>query len=100
MPGASLKTVAEAAERCLKAIRQTSIEVEDKHIKLTASLGVTSSQISSKLSHTEFSRYLIKVADDALLIAKKRGRNRIQLGVPKAEDERVEFTHENPAITE
>lgn len=100
MPGASLKTVAEAAERCLKAIRQTSIEVEDKHIKLTASLGVTSSQISSKLSHTEFSRYLIKVADDALLIAKKRGRNRIQLGVPKAEDERVEFTHENPAITD
>ena len=99
MPGASLKTVAEAAERCLKAIRETSIEVEGKSIKLTASLGVTSSQICNKLSHSEFSRHMIKVADDALLIAKKRGRNRTQIGMTVVEAENRDFTQDSPTIT-
>jgi diguanylate cyclase (GGDEF)-like protein len=63
------------AERLRGKIEKTSIQIEDKSIGLTISLGVAAYDENSPNLETMVAR-----ADQALYIAKHKGRNRVVLG--------------------
>lgn len=71
LPGTPLKQAITLAERCRHHVEQTVIVSTDHHIKLTTSVGITESIQGDSVSS------LIKRADDALYLAKRRGRNQV-----------------------
>jgi diguanylate cyclase (GGDEF)-like protein len=75
MPETTSKTAAEIAERLRKHIRE-SIAFSDREIKMTASFGV----ISTIETGNDLEK-LQAAADSALYRAKKRGRNRVEVGM-------------------
>lgn len=60
------------AERVLTALREVALPVEDRTLRVTASLGV-----SERLADTNNPEMLIDQADQALAVAKQTGRNRV-----------------------
>lgn len=68
------------AERLRQRIAQHPFRPKDRHIEVTASLGVASSSIFEKGVVT--SARLLGAADDALYRAKSEGRNRVCIATP------------------
>ena len=71
-PGCSLKDAAALAERFRAAIGVTPVEVSGFSIPVTMSFGVAGTWDMSEASG------LFKKADEALYLAKERGRNRVE----------------------
>lgn len=72
LPDTELKGAIELAERVRQAIAQLSINVNDGHVSITASFGVTAFGNSNDDINS-----FIKRCDDALYKAKHQGRNRV-----------------------
>ena len=75
LPNCSLEDAAVQAERLRQLIGGEPIDFEDGRLRVTASLGVAASDISCVGNPDE----LIKRADQALYMAKKNGRNRVEV---------------------
>jgi diguanylate cyclase (GGDEF)-like protein len=73
LPGCDKETSARIAERIRENVGQTPIDVKDKPVPVTISLGVAVREGSSALEPSA----LIHSADVALYQAKARGRNRV-----------------------
>ena len=73
LPETDLDEAIKMAERLRQKIASTTIKNENETIHITASLGIASSQVQDKTLEA----MLIK-ADDALYIAKKKGRNQVK----------------------
>jgi two-component system cell cycle response regulator len=63
------------AERLRKQLSQTEISFNDTSLRITASFGVTAAIPGEPWT----SEGLIRKADEALYVAKKSGRNRVEL---------------------
>lgn len=73
LPGASLQDAKEVAERIRFAISQTQIDIGDRSLSVTASIGVASCTGQQPASAEQ----LIALADARLYAAKAGGRNRV-----------------------
>ncbi len=73
LPVTDLPSALIAAERFRTKIEQTKIPVHDEEISITVSIGIAS--VTQKKPDKEI---LLKQADEALYVAKKNGRNRIE----------------------
>jgi len=78
LPGVRLNTAAAVAERARSTIEQHPVNIVDREVPVTASVGVAERQ------PTESESDLIERADQALLRAKTGGRNRVVLDDPRA----------------
>ncbi len=78
LPESTLDQGLEAAEKLREAIANTPIQVEDRHIQITASFGV----VSWKKGIGSIQE-LMKQADQQLYLAKDRGRNRVEPTRPR-----------------
>ncbi len=74
--GSDGKSATEMAERLRRTIEKTSFFVKEKEIRITISLGVAECNENSPNLET-----LVARADQALYVAKHKGRNRVALGV-------------------
>ena len=63
------------ADRLRKLLGQTEMKVNDTAIRVTASFGVTTVMPGENWTEEE----LIRIADEALYVAKKSGRNRVEI---------------------
>jgi len=76
LPETDSETAMQVAERLRASIEETSMEVSSKEVNVTVSIGV-----SRKDENTLQLETLIARADQALYIAKHKGRNRIVISV-------------------
>ena len=72
LPETDLPTVLQIAERTRNAIAEMPIRVPDQEISVTVSIGV-----ATKDENTEYLETLIARADQAMYIAKHKGRDRV-----------------------
>ena len=72
LPGCDPVCAVNQAERLRVAIESEPVSLEDTRYPLTCSFGVTCWQPGMNVT----AEYLIRVADEALYVAKKQGRNR------------------------
>ena len=70
----TVETIPNIAERIWKAIETDTLKVDDQQIPYTISIGVTSLQPKDKSIQDVIDR-----ADEALYLAKKNGRNQVQI---------------------
>lgn len=71
LPNASWKQAEEFAERIRKAVADVEIPYDQKHLKVTCSIGISESP-----SHANEVNAIIKKADEALYMSKNNGRNK------------------------
>jgi diguanylate cyclase (GGDEF)-like protein len=76
LSGSGGKAAMELAERLRAPIEKTSFNVEDEEIRITISLGVAEYNENNPNLET-----LVARADQALYVAKHKGRNRVALGM-------------------
>lgn len=74
LPETDLQEAGSLAERLRREIECIGVENGEEMIRITASLGV----VASKDTDTDLETLLVK-ADDALYVAKKKGRNQIKM---------------------
>lgn len=75
LPETDLAGARRFAERCREAVAESEVEIApDTSITLTISLGVASWQLAS----SEDAEGLLRRADDAVYVAKRNGRNRVE----------------------
>jgi len=75
VPGVALTSASRIAERARKAIEKTGVDVDGVHVQTTVTIGV-----AQRNGH-EPRELLVKRAEAALLSAKRRGHNLVQLAV-------------------
>lgn len=78
MPDTSLKVAKEMADFIRMNIYQTDIPYMEKEIRVTSSFGVSSVLISDG-DHSQTLQTLMREADQALYVAKRNGRNCVEL---------------------
>jgi two-component system cell cycle response regulator len=71
LPNCSLTNLKAITDRLRRTVSEKTIQTESKGLEITLSFGATSSEISPEASVDD----LIKTSDNALLLAKKKGRN-------------------------
>ena len=71
LPNCSLSNLKAITDRLRRTVSEKKIKTEAKILEITLSFGATSSEISPEASVDD----LIKTSDNALLLAKKKGRN-------------------------
>ena len=74
LPETDLQTALQIAERTRNAIAEIPIKFPDQEISVTVSIGV-----ATKDENTEYLETLIARADQAMYIAKHKGRNRVAI---------------------
>jgi diguanylate cyclase (GGDEF)-like protein len=60
------------AERCCSTIAKTPVQIGDVELQVTASFGV-----AEREETTRSAEHLLDLADQALLLAKREGKNRV-----------------------
>jgi len=80
MPGCDLSNATERAQQICSAIAATPIHIPEGQLNLTCSLGVTATSGPAGFDPAA----LLRDADEALYIAKSRGRNRVEVFAPQA----------------
>jgi diguanylate cyclase (GGDEF)-like protein len=94
LPSTSLLLASQVAERLRQLIEDCEIEVEDKILKVTTSIG-----LSVRLSHeTGGASELIKAADECLYQAKQAGRNQVCFAGKEPEEEATVSHDEKEAL--
>lgn len=76
LPGADHVTAEEIAQRCRDAVSEVRLALGKATLPLTASIGA----VSRTANAIEDVDSLIRLADDAMYMAKKTGRNRVNIG--------------------
>lgn len=76
LPGADHTGAAEIAQRCRDAVSEVRLALGKATLPLTASIGV----VSRTADAIDDIDSLIRLADDAMYMAKKTGRNRVNIG--------------------
>jgi two-component system cell cycle response regulator len=74
LPGCDLHGAQGHAERCLHVLSSTPIDIGGEELSLTASFGVTAQPAGTHLKADA----VIRAADEALYLAKRNGRNRVE----------------------
>src|SRR5258708_9562028 len=85
-PGCDLDLAQMLAERIRIAVSETPVDVGDETASITLSLGVT---LGTAESDPEF---LVALADTAMYQAKRRGRNRVEVGTELPDPEGMEVS--------
>jgi diguanylate cyclase (GGDEF)-like protein len=80
LPGCDVSSALGLAERLRQCLIAERMEIEERAVQVTLSLGVAVSAGQAELDAVE----LLRAADSALYEAKRAGRNRVQLGTPIA----------------
>jgi diguanylate cyclase (GGDEF)-like protein len=80
-PGCSETDAFAQADRLRRQLSQTEMSVNDSALRVTASFGVT----CAVPGETHVAETLIRRADEALYLAKKSGRNRVEMLTCRAE---------------
>jgi diguanylate cyclase (GGDEF)-like protein len=94
LPSTSLLLASQVAERLIKRIEECEIEVDDKILNVTASIG-----LSVRLAHEQGTAAdLIKAADQCLYQAKVGGRNRVCFAGLEPEEESTVSHDEKEAL--
>ncbi|AGW12718.1 sensor domain-containing diguanylate cyclase [Megalodesulfovibrio gigas] len=78
LPETALEEACLVAERVRKAVEDTPLVHDACPISMTISAGVAASGVGSDLSSQEGAQVLMKRADNALYLAKRSGRNRVE----------------------
>lgn len=76
LPGADHDAATEIAQRCRDAVSEVRLALGKATLPLTASIGVVC-RTADAIDDTDS---LIRLADDAMYMAKKTGRNRVNIG--------------------
>ncbi len=77
LPNTEAKIAEQVLERVRKKLELSPIEIDSQSILITVSIGLYSSRDNSHVEH------YLKMADDAVYLAKENGRNRVlRLGIP------------------
>jgi two-component system cell cycle response regulator len=74
-PGCSQADCVAQADRLRKQLAQAEMSVNDSSLRVTASFGVTTAMPGENCTQET----LIRRADEALYVAKKSGRNRVEI---------------------
>jgi diguanylate cyclase (GGDEF)-like protein len=85
-PGCDLDLAQKLAERIRIAVSETPVDIGDQSASITMSLGVT---LGSSESDPEF---LVALADTAMYQAKRKGRNRVEVGTELPDPEAMEVS--------
>jgi two-component system cell cycle response regulator len=80
-PGCSQEESFSQADRLRKQLAQAEMSVNDSSLRVTASFGVVTAMPSESWTQEA----LIRKADEALYIAKKSGRNRVQIHTDRSQ---------------
>jgi len=75
MPGTHITGAREAANRMRMALEETPLQVHDASITLTASFG------AAVLGSKENQASVLRRADAAMYLAKRNGRNRVEISL-------------------
>jgi diguanylate cyclase (GGDEF)-like protein len=94
LPGCDEQSSFTQAERLRKQLAQAEMSLSDTSLRLTASFGVTCATPGEPWSHET----LIRKADEALYLAKKLGRNRVEFLACDSPTIEVEATPEVESI--
>jgi diguanylate cyclase (GGDEF)-like protein len=78
-PGCTEQECFAQADRLRKQLAQTEMSVNDSALRVTASFGVTAARPGENCTQEA----LIRRADEALYLAKKSGRNRVEIHRPE-----------------
>jgi len=74
LPNSNIKNTYKIAEKIRKEIENTTVDIGDKHLKFTISLGISEIRHTDKTLHDA-----IKRADINLYKAKRNGKNRVEV---------------------
>jgi diguanylate cyclase (GGDEF)-like protein len=85
-PGCDLELAQKLAERIRVAVGEQPIDLGDENTTITLSLGVT---LGTAESDPEF---LVALADTAMYQAKRKGRNRVEVGTELPDPEALEVS--------
>jgi diguanylate cyclase (GGDEF)-like protein len=85
-PGCDIKLAEKLAERIRIAVSETPVDIGDQTASITLSLGVT---LGTAESDPEF---LVALADTAMYQAKRKGRNRVEVGTELPDPEAMELS--------
>jgi two-component system cell cycle response regulator len=93
-PGCSATDTYAQADRLRKQLGQAEMSVNDQALRITASFGVT----SAMPGETWTEEALIRKADEALYVAKKSGRNRVEILTYQSEPASVNSSTETVVV--
>jgi diguanylate cyclase (GGDEF)-like protein len=93
-PGCSATDTYAQADRLRKQLGQAEMSVNDQSLRITASFGVT----SAMPGETWTEEALIRKADEALYVAKKSGRNRVEILTYQSEPASVNSSTETVVV--
>jgi two-component system, cell cycle response regulator len=93
-PGCNEAESCALADRLRRQLTQTEMSVNESALRVTASFGVTIAEPGELCTEEA----LIRKADEALYMAKKSGRNRVQLFGLKSEPAEVNASNEPAAV--
>ena len=84
LPSTELMLARQVAERCLNALRETVIPLDETDLQVTASIGVAVADNSAKTAES-----LIENADECMYEAKRGGRNQVVSKRPQPSESAV-----------
>jgi diguanylate cyclase (GGDEF)-like protein len=93
-PGCSKADSYAQAERLRRQLAQTEMPVNDGSVRVTASFGVTVALPGEIWTEEE----LIRTADEALYVAKKSGRNRVEIVTPRSQPAALNASAETAVV--
>ncbi len=94
LPSTNLLLASQVAERLRQRIEASEIEVGEKILKVTASIG-----LAVRLTHEQGSATkLVKAADECLYLAKESGRNQVRFAGVSSDDEMAVSHDEKAAL--
>ena len=94
LPGCGEAEIFAQADRLRKQLAQAEMSVNDCSVRVTASFGVTTALPGERCTEES----LIRKADEALYVAKKSGRNRVEILTLRSEQASTNASAETEAV--